>query len=239
MRRVRDFSLIGLLVVFTGFLYWTVPRHPLVETDVVRTPAYATAQAVPGVITGNGVNLALQPGGMQTKRWRKDDVSVTPDAATSPDGTQTASLMAASQTNSLHRIETSVSGASPGQYHTLSVYAKPVGQSAIQLEMRDATPPGRYGLSICDLEQGVVSTVHGDVINAGLQQLPSGWFRCWAAMPYATDQVVFNFAIVRQREGNSYSGDGKSGLLLWGPQFELGTTVGGYSAGAQKANARQ
>lgn len=235
MRKVWDLTFLGLLVVFAGYLYWAAPRHPKVDLYVPALPTFAKAVSVPGLITGNAVNLALQASGFETAKWAKENISATPDVGVAPDGTKTATMLIESNASGRHRVETSISGALPGQPHTLSLYVKPVQRSAIQFEMRDEQAAGKYGVSVCDLERGVVSTTQGDVTDAGLQHLPDGWFRCWATMPYTSSSVVFDIWLVRPDGNNLYSGDGRSGLLAWGLQFEAGTTPSGYSSSAHPA----
>jgi hypothetical protein len=226
MRRLTDGILVIGLLVFSGFLYHIVPTLPLVS--ITERPPLAVAQPISGFERGNGLNLALQRSDLASTQWWLDRVTVNPNAGSAPDRSETANRLAETAESGLHRIETRLSGTTPSDVHTLSVFVRPSGRSSVQFEMRDSQG-GKYGVVRYDLARQIVRTEMGDVTDSGLQALPDGWYRCWAGMPYATDAAVFNFALLRDDGANSYAGDGHSGLLIWGVQFERGDRLTGYS----------
>src|SRR5262249_41800216 len=83
-----------------------------------------------------------------------------------------------------------------------------------------------------NVTRGVVLSKSGNVVAAGVQRLTEGWYRCWAAMPFATDHVGFNFALLTSRGNHSYRGDGKSGVLIGGAQLEPRDRPTGYARAA-------
>jgi hypothetical protein len=98
----------------------------------------------------------------------------------------------------------------------------------------ESQPPSTYGASYgiarFDLGRTEVTAKSGDVSDLGIQELPNGWFRCWRAMPYATGEAVFNFALVTGNGVAPYAGDNLARLLVWGVQFEPGGRPEGYAA---------
>jgi hypothetical protein len=224
MRRTGAYVFAFLLLGFAGYLYYEAPeRRSVILTSDVLT----TAQPVPGFETGKGPNLSSKY--FSPALWQLERVTIVPNAAVGPDGAKTAARMAETNENGRHRMETRVAGATPGAVHTLSFYVKPAERTLIQFEMRDEQP-GRDGSARFDLKRKVVVAETGYVRDAGIQELPNGWYRCWAAMPYAKDKAVFAFALMRaDGEVVSYKGDRQAGLLIWGVQFEPGDHPGGYS----------
>jgi hypothetical protein len=225
MQRLRDAVFIVLLIGLAGFLYQEAPRHPVVALE--EKPPLVVAQPVPGLQIGKGPNLAAPVANFADARWRSDSATLVPSAATAPDHTTTAFRVVETARNDRHRIETAIGGITPGETYTLSLYVKPAERGQIQFEMRDGKV-GKYGIAGFDLFRKAVVTESGDVSDSGIQELPDGWFHCWAAMPYATDLVVFNFALITA-SGVSYWGSGGAGLFIWGVQIEPGDHPGGYA----------
>jgi hypothetical protein len=226
MQRIRDSVFVVLLLGLAGYLYHEAPQHPIVALD--EKPALIVAQPIQGLELGNGPNLVAPNGDFTNNRWRTDSAALVSNAATAPDKSNTAVRLVETARNDRHRIETSVNGVTPGEVHTLSLYIKPAERGKIQFEMRDGKV-GKYGNALFDLVRKAVVAESGDVSDSGIQELPDGWLRCWAAMPYATNEAVFNFALIIA-SGTSYGGSGGSGLLIWGVQFEPGSRPGGYAA---------
>jgi hypothetical protein len=188
------------------------PTAPAKQPDKPKS----AAAAVPAP------NLAAARQHFASAEWRLEGVTVAASAGIAPDGSNGAALVAETAGDGRHRLEVApVAGATPGAIHTLSVYVKPASQTAMALEMRDAHTV-KYGLVKFNLAQTAVVGKTGDVTDAGIEPLPGGWFRCWAAMPYGGDVAVFNIALA---DGDQllYPGRAGSGVLIWGVKLEQGT----------------
>jgi hypothetical protein len=234
MQRTSDRIIIVLLLALAGYFLWQEPPHP---TDPLtgKLPMVG-ADPVPGLQHGDGPNLASPVADFAGGGWRLERVTVVPRFAVAPDGSKTAVRLVETWNEGLHRIETTVSGVTPGAVHTLSLFVKADELAAIQFEMRDARV-GKYGLAHFNLQDKGVTFEGGDVSDAGLQALPDGWYRCWAAMPYSSDTAVFNFALLGRGGVFTRRSFGLGGLLIWGVQFEPGDRPRGY-AGAQSRAAQ-
>jgi peptidoglycan/LPS O-acetylase OafA/YrhL len=196
---------------------------------VGNTLSEPQANTAPSIAPPGAVNLVVSSEKFSDSAWRLERVSIEENAEKAPDGANTATRLVELRELGLHRIEITASGAAPGAVHTLSVYVKPTGRSRVMLEMRD-NKIGKYGTVGLDVGRRTVLAKTNDVLEAGILPQPNGWFRCWAAMPLATDQAVFNLTILGKDGGANYSGDGKSGLLIWGAQLEPGRRPTNYLA---------
>ena len=180
------------------------------------------------LIEGAGTNLCLQSQDFATT-WARLRVNAfgsgsVVNATTAPDGTSTADFICEDTNNDTHFIRQAVT-VSSGVAHTFSVYAKAgtrsivtVGESATTL--RTAT---------FDLSAGTVSNVGGS-ITATITALANGWYRC--AITYTTASTTFNADIgIRTTSGagfQTYTGDGASGIYLWGAQLEAKAYASSY-----------
>jgi peptidoglycan/LPS O-acetylase OafA/YrhL len=177
----------------------------------------------------NGSNLAWPSEDLASSRYRLENAQVEVNADSAPTGTRTANRLVETSDDGFHRVETNIDGATPGAIHTVSVFAKPDERSGISLEMRD-NQIGKYGLVRFDLRHEAPISSTGDVTECGIEPLADGWSRVWAVMPFASDRAVVDIALLNAGGESRYPGGGKTGLLIWGLQFEPGTVPSVYLA---------
>jgi hypothetical protein len=170
-----------------------------------------------------GQNLLWPSQDLVNPRWvRAGIAAIEPDAAKSPNGHDSAFRLVESDDNGRHYITISIGGVTPGKISTSSVYFK-LGDRPIRLEMGDS-PKGKYGVAVCNLGADGVGTISksGDIVSGAVESSGGGWYRCWAAMPYDLSTTVLNIEL-RSKDGvPGYQGNGQSGAVIWGPQFETG-----------------
>jgi hypothetical protein len=117
-----------------------------------------------------------------------------------------------------HRVETKLSGLTPGRTLVLSFPAKAVGTRGIFVELQTAQ---RRAGGYCDL-YGATAQRDGDMLDAGLDPQPNGWSRCWVAMPIEEPQATLRLSLMNERLDPAYAGDGASGAAVG--EIELGET---------------
>ena len=174
-----------------------------------------------GVLQTAVTNLLLRSEEFDNATWSKTRSSVTANATTSPAGTLTADKLVEDTTASnSHQLVVSPSTAS-GIY-TCSIYAKAAErtQAAIRLDI------GTLELTIFNLSAGtVISTTSG--ITSSITPVGDGWYRLTATLVSAAS--VINSIFQTATGGtNVYTGDGTSGIFLWGAQLEQSAAVGEY-----------
>lgn len=235
VQRVTGPVIVASVLVALGYVYYaTVLVEPVNQATRVNQPAAPVSPpAAPArqpdepkkadsAVIAPAPNLAAARQHFASTEWLPEGVTVAGSAGIAPDGSQNAALVAETAENGRHRLEVApVAGATPEAIHTFSVYVKPASQNEIALEMRDAHTV-KYGLVRFDLARMAVVGKTGDVTGAGLEPLPGGWFRCWAAMPYSGDVAVFNLTLANG-DALAYPGKAGSGILVWGAKFEQGT----------------
>jgi hypothetical protein len=205
----------------------TVPGRDVASFSVVPgTVAAGCVRESPGA---NGSNLAWPSEDLAGSRYRLDYARVERNAGLAPTGTRTANRLVETSGDGFHRLETIIDGATPGGMHTVSLFAKLGERSGISLEMRD-NQAGKYGLVGFDLRHEAPISGIGDVAKCGIERLGDGWFRVWAVMPFASDRVVVDVALLNTSGKSRYLGDGEMGLFIWGLQFEPGTAPSTYLA---------
>ena len=183
--------------------------------DVPRFDFNSVTLACKGLlIEGAATNSQIRSSEFNDAAWTKIGTTVSANAETAPNGLAEADKIVEDTSTGTHRVLTNVGiSTTAATAYTISVYAKSAGRN---LQLRNNNLSG----ADFDLTNGTVSGT-GFIEPAYL--LGSGWYRCSITRtPGTTDRVV---AYLLSGTSNSYTGDGASGIFLWGAQHELGSVA--------------
>lgn len=149
--------------------------------------------------------------------WTKYDTSVSANQVVSPDGSVTADKLIEDTGTSTHQIGRAFSFTS-GSYYAVSVFVKENGRN---FQIAAGNTNTWRGSAIYNLSTGSVqSTTYG---TATIKNYGNGWYRCMlVGQALATASTNINFGLISGTSTNSYTGDGVSGVYLWGAQREGG-----------------
>jgi hypothetical protein len=151
-------------------------------------------------------------------------ITTNTSATTAPDGTNTAEKLREDTTASnSHYIARTFSGLTSTTSYTFSVFAKKEERSVIVIGSWD----GVSGLDTTfDINSGTITYTPVGV-TASITQYPNGWYRCVTTRTIA--QTTVQPVIYLTQDGTtSYTGDGTSGIYIWGAQLERGSTATDY-----------
>jgi hypothetical protein len=161
--------------------------------------------------------------------WSKVRSSVTADvtATADPVGGFAADLLVEDTTaTNTHFVTRAVSVTGVA---TLSVYAKAAGRNFIALSTNNANTAAWFNLS-----SGTVGTKGSAVDSSSIQSIGNGWYRCVATFSSSTFTGA-SIYLAAVDGSTSYTGDGTSGVYLWGAQLEVGSTATAFeSVGPQR-----
>ena len=176
--------------------------------------------------------------------WTKSGSSVNSNQETSPDGTLNADKLIENIDTVEHFLIRSI--AIPIGNYTWSIFAKSAERKYIVL--RTNADGGAYKNACFDVELGVV--VYDGLQNseAKIEPFPNGWFRISGLSKESSGttrnyQIHVSNSAITDNGAISYTGDGTSGLYLYGAQLELGyktsyipTTTSAVTRSAETAN---
>jgi predicted hotdog family 3-hydroxylacyl-ACP dehydratase len=151
--------------------------------------------------------------------WTKLNATVSANQIIAPDGTLTMDKLVASAVSGTHRVSKPV--AINGVY-TLSVFAKAGEESFLNIWSDSVA----YGIAYFDLVNGTVTVTTGtQLASASIKDVGNGLYRCSITTPSLNKTAYF---VIGMGNPESYTGDGVSGVYLWGAQLEAGAFPTSY-----------
>lgn len=196
------------------------------STNVARfTHDPVTLSSLGLFVEESRTNLFLRSEEFSDAYWNKGNASVSANATTAPDGATTADKLVEDTATATHQLFRTVSVTS-GQAYTFSLFIKPAGRSRIQFNLPFSFPTSTQ--AIFDVSTGTVVSSTGGA-TASISAQANGFYRCVVtATANATANGTLYLALVNTGTTTSYTGDGSSGLFLWGAQVEAGAFATSY-----------
>jgi hypothetical protein len=164
--------------------------------------------------------------------WVKSNATITANSTTSPNGTTTADTITENTANALHRTQQNFTTVS-GTTYTVSVYAKNNGRRYMFINANAAIS----ARSTFDLQDGVISDTFSG--TASITSVGNGWYRCSVTGISSTNLIngiFFQLNNSGVANDTSYTGDGTSGIYLWGAQLNIGSTAKPYFPTTDRLN---
>ena len=151
--------------------------------------------------------------------WTKYAVTLTTNATTAPDGTNTASRIVATASNNTHQVQfTNNYGTDT---FTQSIYAKAGEYSYLVI---NGLQSGDF--TYFNLSNGTIGNITGAHSNVTMTDVGNGWYRC--SVTHAGNNNGAGFGGAENNGAHIFTGDGSSGIYIWGAQLEKANEATGY-----------
>jgi hypothetical protein len=202
---------------------------PVASTANFSTSVVAEIETTNEVVSFSTITIQkLKQTGFASS-WPLRRATQTTSAGTAPDGTNTAVSIVPTVDNNTHRIDQNPAGLATSTEYTFSVYGKQNGYTGLSLTValgsNNLNTQGAY----FDLSSGSVASA-GSGVSGNIQDAGNGWFRC--AITLTTSGSIANDAILIGVGSDSstfyFAGDTTDGILIWGPQLEISSSVTGF-----------
>jgi hypothetical protein len=180
-----------------------------------------------GVLRSAVTNLLLRSEEFGTT-WGATNASLAANTATAPNGTVTADTLIEDSTTGGHVVVQSISGAPDNTSFTSSCYCKAFTRSWVAVTV--VGKDGSINRVWFNLANGSQGTTNGTVTNFSVVNVGDGWYRIAVTASSATGggNLQIRISLASADNASSYTGDGTSGIYLWGAQLEQSATVGEY-----------
>jgi hypothetical protein len=171
-------------------------------------------------------NIALQSSSFDSSTWSKNELTVGTNAFVSPSGIQDADKIIPNTVNTFHTVQ-QVLSVSSGATYSFSIYAKASGYNYVVFNTGGSTA-GNSG-PIVNLSNGTIAGFFGSTdYNAQVEDVGNGWYRISFAFTTNSTSASVDINIFPTATVASYAGNGTSGCLFWGYQFEAGSYATSY-----------
>jgi hypothetical protein len=222
----------------SGIFLWGAQLEPVTYQTTPSTYVATTSAAYYGprfdydpvtlaakglLIEEQRTNLLTYSEQFDNASWIKINSTVTANAATSPDGTANAEKLVENTANAQHFV-LQIPSATASTAYTFTVYLKAAERTRAAL----IDSGGSSATGVFDLSSGaVVSTSN---CTASVSSSGNGWYRCSITFTSAVGQTGVNARVFLVNTGTNttYTGDGTSGIFVYGAQLEAGAFATSY-----------
>lgn len=202
-------------------------RNLLLEqaaVDELRDKHWVTKTKGPCALLEPGsTNKLLYSEEFDNAAWIKLNASISANATAEPlaiPATTADKLIEDTSGPANHGVYQDIAGIADGAVVAVSVFAKTAERShlCIQTRIKDGTLVAVY----FNLSAGQVGTIVGTTIDQYVEEYGNGWYRCVVILNVGsgTYNLQPRILIAYADGNNNYTGDGSSGIYIWGAQLE-------------------
>jgi hypothetical protein len=186
-----------------------------------------TGESLGLLVEEQRANLLLRSEEFDTT-WDATLSTVSNNTTTAPNGTTTADSLSVNNTQTIINayISQDVTKPAAALTYSVSVYAKANQYNRITVTCHDTATLSNRALATVDLSNGTFVTspsaagtfsnaAGGTIVDAG-----NGWYRIGFTFTTSTETSIRTR--LSARDSSATTGDGTSGLYLWGAQLEAG-----------------
>lgn len=159
--------------------------------------------------------------------WTKAGSSISATKVTAPNGALLGQKLVEDTTTAVHTVSNTAFSVESGKAYSVSIYAKAAERSFLHIRGMGI---GSGGGAVFNLSTGVIQQVAG-YSSAFIESVGNGWYRCTAIGTAASSGTNANPNFGCSIVGGtsfSYTGDGTSGIYIWGAQMADATSVVPY-----------
>lgn len=205
-------------------------------------PRITFSRASNATVTGSDGFIRFAPHNLLTHSdmfanaaWTKTNSSITANTTAAPDGTLTADKLVENTATSSHIINLATAVSIPANTAiTASVYLKASERTRARLIVANSaySASARVDVNLSNGTIGSPAALAGSPtnLNASILFVGNGWYRVSLTATLDAVSTSANVQVnINDDAGNqSYTGNGTSGVFIWGAQLEIGTTAREY-----------
>jgi hypothetical protein len=228
---------LGPLVTFTRASSGTfVDSNGLLQTAATDVPRFdhnpTTGESLGLLVEEQRTNLQLRSEEFDNAIYSKTRCSISINSIAAPNGATTADKIVEDTSTNSHFMSSSSLSYTSGQSYTLSIFAKAGERNRFRLQLGGGGTPfpvAANHIATFDIALGSVVSA-GSALVASIIPYGNGWYRCsiTATAQATASDSVFPVALVSSGTTINYTGDGTSGLFIWGAQLEAGAFATSY-----------
>jgi len=201
-----------------------------------------TGESLGLLVEEQRTNLLTYSEAFDDASWGKTRLSVTPNVVVAPDGTLTGDKLVEDTTaNNSHILGKNANAPTASSDVSATVYLKAGERTFAQIRITDNAADVNGGINsfnvAVNLTTGATGTTFssGSPLNTAFSVTPvgNGWYRIWIKLTkkgdaVRTDLSIFTWTSANANVNPGYTGNGFSGIYIWGAQLEAGAFPTSY-----------
>ena len=198
-----------------GILYQPAANAPVIEYD--PTTGACLGARIWGAVTNGHINSE------DATLWSTpNNITLTANQGTAPNGTLTADRYLETAVNGLHSQEGSVFSFVSGVTYTYSLFVESIGGRNFEIAYPMVIAGASTRFARFNLTTGTVQGADAG-ITATITAYPNGRFRCAATVTATASASTRVLNLINDESFNrTYAGDTSKGLFIWGAQINPG-----------------
>ena len=189
-------------------------------------------------VTGESLGLLIEEQRQNLLRYSEEadnpawnilssSVTVDPDVVIAPDGTQTADKVKEAATTGAHSIEFTAFAFQAGVTYACSFFVKAAERSRIRIVFPTVFT---NRIVFVDFDPNSYQVISDDGTTSSITPVGNDWFRVAVVSTATTTSpgARIGFTLVDTGTNVIYTGDGTSGIYVWGAQLEEGSFPTSY-----------
>ena len=187
-----------------------------------------TGESLGLLVEEQRTNLLLRSEEFDNASWSKTGSSATANSITSPNGLLTADKLVEDTSTGGHVFVQEISGLPDNTTYTASVFCKAAERNWVAVTVVDKL--GIINRVWYNVATGVQGTTNGTVSAFSATLFSNGWYRLAVSASTSTGVGAAGVRVSLGTADNTaaYTGNGTSGLYLWGAQLEAGSFPTSY-----------
>jgi len=189
----------------------------------------ATVTNSAGLVTYAPHNLLTFSEQFDNAAWTKNATTISANTTVAPNEALTADSFVENTANTVHFLSRTI-GVTSGVSYTFTLFAKTNGRNFALFAT--GSLGGNFGRGF-DLTNGTLLAAGNSYVNApssSMTSIGNGWYRCSITVnANTTGNTDFGFWTLDSNGSGSYTGNGTSGIFIWGAQLEIGSTASTYN----------
>jgi hypothetical protein len=169
-------------------------------------------------------NLALYSEDFGNAYWTKTRATISANNATSPDGTTNADKLVEDAISGTHFVDRTITGLTASALHSFSIFAKKAEREFVNVQCVTT------GNSVfVNLNNGAISIGGGYTSSTvKVESYSNSWYRITVNDTPPSTSLRYIVVTAIDSTTSSYTGNGTSGLFIWGAQLEASSYPTSY-----------